>query len=300
MLRRRSSLGRLIDALPVILVLGIALAGVFAAMNILVVAAPVVIASPAPSVSIVPSFLGSPSLLPSDTPPVSPSAFATAALPSGKPVVIRSTISAADPGRVWTVYLEYPTFQPGTTPWANEMNADIADEMQTRAQQWEEGPASITQVPGRTNVLSGTYKVDLLTAALASFTITWTDESTATTPASNVETMNFDLSNGQRIDFDSMFTDTGAALETISKVAQTQLVVILGPNFDDAVVTDGIQPARSSFVNWALTSAGLKITFAEGQVSLSAGLFSVVIPWADIRPVMATTGPVASLAGATP
>jgi hypothetical protein len=300
MIRRRSPFGRLLDALPLVLVLGIALAGVFVAMNVLIVAAPVLIASPGPSVSVEPSLLGSPSLLPSVTPPVSPSAFPTAVLPSDKPVVIRSAISAVDPGRVWTLYLEYPSFQPGTTPWATEMNADIADEMQTRAAQWELGPASVAQVAGRANVLSGTFKVDLLTAALASFTITWIDQSTATTPANNVETINFDLSNGQRLDFDSMFTDTAAALATISSSAQKQLVDVLGPNFDDAVVTDGIQPARSSFVNWALTTTGLKITFAEGQVSLSVGLYSVVIPWSELRPVMASTGPVAALAGVAP
>jgi hypothetical protein len=300
MLRRRSPFGRLLDALPVALVLGIALAGVFAAMNILVVAAPVLIPSPGPSVSVDPSLVGSPSLLPSATVPVSPSAFPTAELPSDKPVIIRSAISAADPGRVWTVYLEYPTFQAGTTPWASDMNADIASEMQTRAEQWEQGPASVTQVAGKRNILSGSYRVELLTAGLATFTITWIDDSTATTPASNVETINFDLSNGQRIDFDSMFTDTAAALTILSSAAQARLVEVLGPNFDDAVVTDGIQPARSKFVNWALTTAGLKITFAEHQVSLSDGLYAVVIPWSSLREVMRNTGPVAGLAGVAP
>jgi hypothetical protein len=273
---------------------------VFVAMNILVVAAPVLIPSPGPSVSVAPSLLGSPSLLPSVTPPVSPSAFPTAVLPSDKPVVIRSAISAVDPGRVWTVYLEYPSFQPGTTPWAGQMNSDIANEMQTRAEQWELGPASVVQVPGRRNLLSGTFGVELLTSALAAFTITWIDDSTAGAAANKVETINLDLSNGQRLDFDSMFTDTAAALATISSSAQKQLVDVLGPNFDDAVVTDGIQPARSNFVNWAPTTAGLKITFAEGQVSLSAGLYSVVIPWAELRPQMASTGPVAALAGVAP
>jgi hypothetical protein len=300
MIRRRSLLSRLADGLPVILVLGMALGGVFVAMNVLVVAAPVVILeSPSPAASVAPSFDGSPSILPSATPAVSPSWLPSASLPPGKPVIIHSVINAIDPGHIWTVFFEYPTFQPGSTPWADQMNADLANEMQTRAEQWEQGPASIRQVSNKTNVLSGTFRVELLTSALASFTINWLDDSTASAPANAVETVNFDLSTGQRIGFDSMFSDTALALNIISSSAGTLLAAQLGPNFDEAVVADGIAPARGNFVNWALTTAGLKITFQEHQVSLAGGLYSVVVTWSALREAMATTGPVAALAGPT-
>ena len=298
MIRRRSFTSRLVDTLPVVLVLGIALGGVFVAMNILVVAAPVaILESPSPSVSVGPSFASSPSLLPSATPLVSASPFATASLSDARPVLIRSAVTATDPGGIWTVYLEYPTFQRGTTPWADVMNSDLANEMQTRATQWEEGPASIRQVPGKRNVLSGAYRTELLTGDLASFTITWIDDASASAPANEVETVNFDLATGQRIDFDSMFGDVPLALANISASAESQLVGILGRNFDSGVVADGTSPSRSNFVNWALTTAGLRVTFAEHQVDSGAGLFVVTVPWSALRDAMTTSGPVAALAG---
>jgi hypothetical protein len=298
MIRRRSLGTRLADVLPVVLVLGMALGGVFVAMNVLVVAAPVaILGSPSPAASLEPSLAGSPSMLPGITPVVSPSQIPTASLPAGKPVVIRSVISASDPSHIWSVYFEYPTFKAGSTPWADGMNVDMANEMQTRALQWEQGSASIRQVSNKTNVLSGTFTIELLTSALACFTISWIDDSSASTPASAVETVNFDLSTGQRIGFDSMFSDTGLALNIISSSAATRLADQLGPNFDEAVVSDGIAPARANFENWALTTAGLKITFQEHQVSLSGGVYSVVVPWPALSEAMVTTGPVAALAG---
>jgi hypothetical protein len=298
MIRRRSLFLRLADALPVVLVLGMALGGVFVAMNVLVVAAPVaILESPSPAASVQPSLGGSPSILPGITPAVSPSQIPTVSLPPGKPVVIHSVINAVDPGHIWTVYFEYPTFQPGSTPWADQMNLDMVNEMQTRAEQWEQGEASIRHVSNKTNVLSGAFTTELLTSALAAFTISWIDDSTASTPASAVETINFDLSTGQRIGFDSMFSDTALALNIISSSAESLLAGQLGPNFDQAVVTDGIAPARGSFVNWAITVAGLKITFQEHQVSLADGLYSVVVPWPALSQAMTTTGPVAVLAG---
>jgi len=139
--------------------------------------------------------------------------------------------------------------------------------------------------------------VELLTSGIAAFTLNWTDNSTAEGTSTFVETINFDLSNGQRIDFDSMFTDVQLALTEIQASALSQLQAQLGPNFDESVVNDGLAPVRASFVNWAITTAGLKITFNEHQVSLAAGLVTVVVPWSVVRDALATTGPVAQLLG---
>ena len=285
--------------MPVFLVLAVAIVGVFVAMNVLVTAAPVVIVagSPGSSASSGPSLPGTPSLLPSSTAVVTASAAPTASLPPSKPTLIRSIVSAKDPGGVWVAYLEYPSFAPGSTPWAQQMNDDLGTEMQTRAMQWEQGPASIRQVFGKTNVLSGTFHTELLTAQLASFTLTWTDDSSASQPAIGVETVNYDMGTGQRIPIDSLFTDTQLALSTISVSARSMLADQLGPAYDAAIVNDGTTAARSSFVNWAVTSDGLKVTFAVHQVARDDGLHEVVVPWATLRQAMATTGPVAQLAG---
>jgi hypothetical protein len=282
-------------------VLIVALGGVFVAMNVLVTVAPVaILESPSPSASSGPSLAGTPSLLATSTEIAVGSPAPTASLPDAKPTIIHSAVSAKDPAGIWTVYLEYPTFQLGTTPWAARINSDMAAEAQTRAIQWELGPASNRQVPGKINSLSGTFHTELLTSALASFTLTWVDDASASTPANLVETVDYDLGTGLRIGFDSLFSDPDLALSTISIQALGQLRSILGANYDDAVTTEGTSPSRTNFLNWAITASGLKITFAEHQVTNAAGLYSVVVPWVALRPAMVTTGPVAELAGTAP
>ncbi len=283
--------------MPVFAVVGAGIAGVVLAMNILV-------ASPGPAVS------GSPGTSPQATPTATPTALETvtavpigtaapsAPLPARRPAIVNSAVSASDPGHVWTVYLGYPAFVAGTTPWADQIDADILQEVQTRAAQWEAGPASIRQVPGKVNTLSGTFTTEMLTPALASFTMAWTDDSTAAEPTKSVETLNYDLSTGQRIGFDDLFTDPATALDIISSQAQPLLQDALGADYDAALVAGGTAPTEGNFLHWAMTSAGLKFTFEENQVEPAGPpLPSIVVPWAAVRPVMVQTGPLAALAG---
>jgi hypothetical protein len=298
--RRRSVFSRALDALPVFGVLALGGVGVFVAMNVLVSAAPLALNlnSGSPSGSVAPSLRGSPTALPFATDTPFSTAAPSASVPDFRPTIVTSAASATDPNGVWRVYLAYPAFVPGTTPWADVINADIGGEIQTRAAQWQQGPAANPQVARKVNTLSGTFKTELLTSALSSFTLTWVDDSSASQPAASVETINLDMSTGQRIAFDDLFADPDAALAVMSGAAQDQLVEELGLAYDRATVTDGTSPSRTNFINWALTAAGIKITFAQHQVATGfSGLPSVMVPWASLRSTMVQTGPVAKLAG---
>jgi hypothetical protein len=280
--------------------LGLAVLGVFVAMNILVSAAPYAISfgSGSPSPSLAPSFAGSPSLLPFATTAVETSPVPSASLPDYRPTYVNSAIHANDPNGVWRVYLLYPAFVAGTTPWADMIDADISGEVATRAAQWEQGPAANRQIGNKINDLSGTFKTELLTPALAAFTLTWVDDSSASAPATGVETLNYDLSTGQRIAFDDVFTDPDAALSVMSIRAAAQLRTQLGPGTDAALLADGTSPTRANFANWAITPYGIKITFGEHQVSPTQGLTPVaVVLRTDLLSTMIPTGPVAKLAG---
>lgn len=286
--------------MPVFGVLGLCVIGVFVAMNVLVSAAPIALNfnSPSPSDSPSTSLLGSPTILPFATDSSIPTPAPFASVPDTRPTIINSAISESDPNGVWTVYLGYPSFLAGTTPWADAIDADIGLEVQTRVTQWEQGPASNRQVSGKRNVLSGAFKTELLTPALASFTLTWEDDASASQPATGVETLNYDLSTGQRIAFDDLFSDADVALIAMSNAAESQLIDLLGDNYDQAVVAEGISPSRTNFIHWAITAAGIKITFAEHQVARTvSSLPAVVVPWASLRSAMVQTGPVAKLAG---
>ena len=298
--RRPPLTSRVADTLPLVGILGLCIVGVFVAMNVLVSAAPVAIdfTSPSPSASAGPSLPGAPTAIPFATDTSIATPAPSASVPDTRPTLINSAISESDPNGIWIVYLGYPAFLAGSTPWADAINADIGLEVRTRATQWEQGPASNRQVAGKTNVLSGKYTTELLTPALAAFTLTWEDDASASEPATGVGTLNFDLATGQRIAFDDLFSDADVALATISSAAQSQLMDRLGPNYDPVVVEEGTSPSRTNFINWAITPDGMKVTFAEHQVAKNlSSLQSVVVPWASLRGVMVPTGPVAKLAG---
>jgi hypothetical protein len=216
-------------------------------------------------------------------------------------VLIRSAVSVSDPEGNWTVYLEYPTFQAGTTPWADAIDAEMTDEIQTRAAQWEVGPAADRRQGAKMNRLTGSFTTELLTTALASFTLTWKDDTSTAPPGLGVETVTYDLGTGQRLVFSDVFPDITSALATISVKARSLLQEQLGAGFDPAVAIDGTNPSPINYSNWAVTKDGIRFTFSQYQVTSRADLQpTVVVPWEALRPVMAQTGPVATVAGLQP
>jgi hypothetical protein len=299
MRRRRKSISeRASNVAPIAAIVGTGIAGVFLAMNVLVTSPPVLTNFASSDTSGGPSFPATPSILPFATDTTLVTQVPVASLPDNRPTIVNSAVSESAPNGVWTVYLGYPAFVAGTTPWADAIDTDILDEIQTRASQWEEGPAANRQATGKVNSLSGSFTMELLTPALASFTLTWVDNSAATTPATGVETLNYDLSTGQRIAFQDLFGDPATALAIISSSSLPLLQAELGPDYDSSIAIEGTSPSTTNYLHWALTKDGVKITFAQYQVAARGpALPSVVVPWTSLRNVMAQTGPIATLAG---
>jgi hypothetical protein len=291
--RRRRSLGsRLFDLVPVLALVCVGAAGVFTAMQILVTAAPVVMDLGTPGAgSSRPSFGESPSPGSFDPGP-SETPYPTASLPNFKPTIVKPAIDQADPGKAWTVYLKFPQFMANTTPWASEMNAMLRSEMEDKALSWETGPAGIKE-SGVVHHLTGDFTIDILTSSLASFTLTWEDDTIRERPARGADTIAFDLSTGQPIPFDTIFIDTQAALKLISAESDDQLYYLLGTGYNKTVVTDGLRPIMPNFGDWSITPTGIKVSFSQYQVDTGGKLYFVVVPWELLRPVMALDGPVA-------
>ena len=274
----------------------------FVAMNILGLVAPPVpddTSSPAPSHARA-SFAAMATVV--SPPPYSPAPAYTpvpiAPLPAKPPVFVTSALSASDPNGVWSVYLTYPGFEVGTTPWAQQLNDEIYADVLARASQWEAGPASLPVTPGKRNTLVGSFEEELLTPALASFTETWSDDSSPNGVALGVRTLNYDLSTGQQMDLSQIFIDSPTALVLISTYVQEHLSDMLGPNYDASIAIPGTNPTPENYNNWALTPTGMKITFGQNQVQYRANpLPELVVPWSTLHPVMSHTGPVAQMAG---
>jgi hypothetical protein len=238
---------------------------------------------------------------------MAPSAAASAAayspghtepLPSTPPVVRTDRRQERDPDGVWSVDFSYPQFQPDTTPLGYIVNQDIASEIDTRIVAFEGGPAAVRQAPGKRNQLTGSYGIDMLSPDLASFTLRWVDDTEVDYPATSVETLTYALDTGQRLDFGDIFADQPGAFALLSEQSRIKLRQLLGTAYDPTVAEVGTSPIGTNFTNWALTEAGLKITFPEFQVGdATVGTPFVVISWSDLKLVMRPDGPVSRLAG---
>jgi hypothetical protein len=298
-LRNKSFVERARETVPVFIIIGMGIAGVFVAMNVLVTAVPVVIDQSTPTPSAAPSFPVLPSVPPSENPTTATYTPApTASLPSTRPTIVHSAVSDKDANGVWVVYLSYPAFVPGTTPWAEAMNSEILSDLQDRAAQFEAGPASNRQESGKVNTLTNTFTTDLLTPSLASFTLTFVDDTTPGHPGTTVQTLTYDLGTGQQISFGDLFIDSETALAVLSVQAPPLLQAELGAAYSSTIVADGTAGTMANYRNWALAPDGLKVTFGQSQVAATdQGLPSVVVPWTALKPVMVPTGPVAALAG---
>ena len=222
----------------------------------------------------------------------------TEPLPSTPPVVRTERRRERDPNGVWYVDFMYPQFQPGTTPLGYIVNQDIASEIDTRIVAFEGGPAAVREIPGKRNQLTGSYGIDMLSPDLVSFTLRWVDDTAVDHPVTSVETLNYALNTGQRLDFGAIFADQPGAFAILSEQSRIKLRQLLGNAYDPTVVEGGTNPIGTNFTNWALTEAGLKITFPEFQVgNYATGTPFVVISWSDLKLVMRPDGPASRLAG---
>jgi hypothetical protein len=296
---RKSVYERVLELAPAVVVLGAGAAAVVVAMNLLVTAPPITVpatASPTPSSG--PSFAGTPSLLPFASVVPTDTPAPRASLSDHQPRFVHSVIKDSDPGGAWSVYFSYPAFVTNETPWAIQIDTDIRADLNARAGQWESGPASQRWLKGRTNTFTGSFNTEMVSPAIASWTYFVVDDSSARGPETTVETLNFDLSTGQRLTLDDVFIDATSAVSVISGLAPGLLRPQLGAAYVESVVDEGTSPLLSNYNNWAVTRTGLRITFNQHQVvSNGSALPSIVVPWSALRSIMNTTGPVADLIG---
>ena len=296
--RRKSLPERVVELAPVAVVVSVGVAGVFLAMNILVTVPPVAIAlSPTPARSVGPSFPITPSGLPLDTITPTDTPAPTASLSNQQPRFVHSVISDSDPNGAWTVYLSYPAFVIGQTPWAQQIDSDIRAELTTRASQWELGPAANRNSSGKKNSLTDTFVTDLISPTLASWTLSFVDNSLPSGPTTSVESIVYDLGTGQRMVLDDLFIDSESAATLLSNVTPVILQNQLGARYDSVRVAEGTTPQLTNWNNWAVTKAGLKVTFDQYQVTDGPEIVSIVVPWGQLVSVMNVDGPVAKLAG---
>jgi hypothetical protein len=118
-------------------------------------------------------------------------------------------------------------------------------------------------------------------------------------PAAGFTTVTFDLRTGRPLVLADLFTPGAPYLATVAERA-TELVT---EQLDDGsgqpieLFPEGVAPTEANYAAWWLAADGLGIGFAQCQAyACAVGNLTATIPWAELRSLLAPSGPAASLA----
>lgn len=107
-------------------------------------------------------------------------------------------------------------------------------------------------------------------------------------------TLNYDLASGRELALGDLFLPNANYLETISAFCAAELSK---QPFFEGPFTEGALPTLENYRNWNITPAGLMVTFDTYQVGPgAAGPQTVVVPFAELRDILAPNGPLAEFA----
>jgi hypothetical protein len=110
-------------------------------------------------------------------------------------------------------------------------------------------------------------------------------------PGSHMRTVTYDLEAGSDVKLVQLFLSDTNYLERLANYCIAQLLT-RDIGFDST--SSGARPLPENYGNWNITANGLLITFDEYQVAAyAAGPQEVVVPYAELQPVIDPHGPLA-------
>ena len=229
---------------------------------------------------------------PGATPDASASGSATASAStpgSPAPTVSSTTVSQEAPDGRWTVTFQKPV--AGGVPTAAAMSNSITTKVNAYISSFTGSGLPAVSPPNGKSTLEGSYTVAYVSPTLLSlrFSVS-TYISGAAHPATEIGSINFNVLTGAVIQLPDLFTSTAAALPVLTTRAHAALTAALGADlFWPATVT------MADFGHaWAFTTTGLEVGWDQGEMApMAAGPVSVVIPWAQLAPVILNPGPAA-------
>lgn len=102
-------------------------------------------------------------------------------------------------------------------------------------------------------------------------------------PYEEFYTTTYNLNDGHTITLQDLFKEDSRYLQVISSIAKREISKKY-TNYDSS----GLEPLMKNFKNFLITDSGLYIFFDEYQViSRVSGLADLLIPWADLRNILA-------------
>lgn len=116
-------------------------------------------------------------------------------------------------------------------------------------------------------------------------------------PNTYTETLNYDLKNGKPINLSDLFKPGAKYLQTLAQYCMADLKKQSKAKDDmlpDDEIQSGAGPSAKNYRSWKITRKGLGINFDAYQVGpYAAGPQYVLVPYANLKDVISTEGPIA-------
>ena len=144
-----------------------------------------------------------------------------------------------------------------------------------------------------TCTLTGGFAVALSSTRLLSLRLSFEQYTGGASSSAIAGSVNFTTA-GRVLALSDLFTDPVAADAPLATESRTRLLALLGK---DGVTAEDIEPATEPDIAkfdsaWAMTQAGLELTFQEVTVAPHAlGTPTIVIPWASLAGLLDPAGP---------
>lgn len=120
-------------------------------------------------------------------------------------------------------------------------------------------------------------------------------------PNHHTAVINFDLQRGRTLMLADLFKPSAAYLRALSDYCIKELERRGKSDGSDSMLTDewvaeGAAPAPENYQSWLITREGLEITFDPYRVApYAAGPQTILIPYAELKKILRTDGPLASV-----
>jgi len=224
--------------------------------------------------------------------PVTLAPGATPTPPPPPPDISSVLVSSSAPDSRWTVLFKKPVISgPGT---ASTMNDAITAKVNALTSAFTAGSLPAVTSGASPSTLDGNFTIALDTNELISLRFTvLTYVSGAANPVGDPSSINLDVATGATIALGDVFTSAATALPILTAKAHAALTAALAGDLQWPSGSIAISFFEKA---WAITPAGLEFTWAQGSIaSQAAGAPSAVVSWADLKPAINPTGPLAAL-----
>lgn len=221
--------------------------------------------------------------------------------------LVSRQIREENPERRYTIYAEYPQIEGATDARVGDFNQRARSLVVSKIEEFKRGASErvAEEMPTETGSdISIGFDVGMATDDLISVRFQISDYYRgAAHPNHHTETLNYNLKTGRALSLGDLFKPDALYLRRIAEHSIADLKRQSRaqggePFLDDAQIEEGASANAKNYRSWLITRRGLEITFDPYQVGpYAVGPQTVLVPYAALRDIIGTDGPLAPFVG---